>query len=801
MIDRNTANGMGLWITFVFALAIVLTLAPASARAAADREVPARPITQAAVNEALDVADAEIQTLAIRENAGTLRTVLSFRGETWTITLHKYSMRSENFQVLVPDELTGEQVPIVPAPPRTYKGTVAELPGADVRASYVDGKLTGGIFLPDADYGFESLKKHGFADAANVYAVYDGAEWLNSSGGICGVTPDMRIGSADDLPSGMARGTGPMAAEIAIDADYHFFQKNGSSAQATIDDVEAVMAGVEARYSVASIEIYYIITTIIVRTELGSNPYTSSNCNTLLCQFRDEWNSGAYDTIQRDAAHLFTGRNPSGCIGIAWIGTMCNVVATSTSCGGGAQNLAYGLSESRFVTFPFNSRTGLTAHEIGHNWSACHCDEFSCTGGGTDGDCDIMCSGAAGCSSAPTTFGFRATAAIVAFKNAAPCLDLVEFQAPTPNPMTWTSPPFATGATSIGMVATSASDATPPVEYYFQAVSGAGGQNDSGWQASNVYVDSGLVINGAYTYRVKARDAAPAQNETLYSDMASATTQAETPNAPTIVSTGASTMDLDVDPAGNPAGTVFAIQCASTTDANWDQMYVDASGNPVAGEVWQTDSTWAVITVNGLALGGVEYCFHVKAKNDEDVETSFSGTACDTTTVATQTVVSGRTCMDHVGQRWCFDLDGGSPEPRWNPTELEFDLTGNVVSVSAAMNCDSGWEADPSISIGAGNNGPNSRLTVTVNALRNIDCCTITFSGDVIDTYDVRTLVGDVNGSGIVNATDKNLVKGAIGRALDSAKFVFDVNTSGSINATDKNLVKGWIGTTQVACP
>ena len=44
-----------------------------------------------------------------------------------------------------------------------------------------------------------------------------------------------------------------------------------------------------------------------------------------------------------------------------------------------------------------------------------------------------------------------------------------------------------------------------------------------------------------------------------------------------------------------------------------------------------------------------------------------------------------------------------------------------------------------------------------------------------------------------MNATDKNLVKGKIGAALDAAVFIYDVNATGAINATDKNLVKGWI--------
>ena len=80
---------------------------------------------------------------------------------------------------------------------------------------------------------------------------------------------------------------------------------------------------------------------------------------------------------------------------------------------------------------------------------------------------------------------------------------------------------------------------------------------------------------------------------------------------------------------------------------------------------------------------------------------------------------------------------------------------------------------------------------------------TSTEGADILNpTFTVRTLAGDVNRSGRVNATDKNLVKGKIGEPpLSADDFLYDVNLSGRINATDKNLVKGWIGRTAAVCP
>jgi chitodextrinase len=96
---------------------------------------------------------------------------------------------------------------------------------------------------------------------------------------------------------------------------------------------------------------------------------------------------------------------------------------------------------------------------------------------------------------------------------------------PSPDPMMWStaSPPAPTEPTSILMTATTASD-TSGVEYYFECT--AGGGNDSGWQDSPAYEDTGLSPDTQYTYRVKARDKSVNQNETSWSSSASATTDA-----------------------------------------------------------------------------------------------------------------------------------------------------------------------------------------------------------------------------------------------------------------------------------
>jgi len=94
---------------------------------------------------------------------------------------------------------------------------------------------------------------------------------------------------------------------------------------------------------------------------------------------------------------------------------------------------------------------------------------------------------------------------------------------PTPDPMTWATPPYATGESSIAMVATTASDPSG-VEYYFDETSGNPGGSDSGWQDSTSYTDTGLQAGTQYCYTVRARDKSPNQNTTADSSTECATT-------------------------------------------------------------------------------------------------------------------------------------------------------------------------------------------------------------------------------------------------------------------------------------
>ena len=90
---------------------------------------------------------------------------------------------------------------------------------------------------------------------------------------------------------------------------------------------------------------------------------------------------------------------------------------------------------------------------------------------------------------------------------------------PNPNPMSWSTKPYATGKSSIGMEASQATDPEGNgVEYYFKETTGNTDGDDSGWQDDPTYTDRDLEPHTQYCYMAKARDKSGNQNETDWSE-------------------------------------------------------------------------------------------------------------------------------------------------------------------------------------------------------------------------------------------------------------------------------------------
>ena len=191
---------------------------------------------------------------------------------------------------------------------------------------------------------------------------------------------------------------------------------------------------------------------------------------------------------------------------------------------------------------------------------------------------------------------------------------------PSPDPMTWATVPYATGTTSIAMVATTASDPSS-VEYYFACT--AGGGHDSGWQSSPNYTDTGLSWSTMYTYTVKARDKSPKQNETAASTAKSATTEAEdmTPPSP-------NPMTWASKPSADSSSAISMTATTASDPSGLEYYFEETSGNPGGSDSgWQNSPNY---TDTGLSPS-TTYTYTVKARDMYQNETGWSPESSATT--------------------------------------------------------------------------------------------------------------------------------------------------------------------------
>jgi hypothetical protein len=374
----------------------------------------------------LGVSHLTLQELApVQARDGSSLVSLSLDGRAVVLEVSAHSVRSDHF-TLVLDHGAGVTETVDPPAPRTVRGVVLGDPDSVVTGSIVDGLATLMIKTGGEWWTVQPSEDEG----AGVHAVYSASDVLEH-GGLCGM-PTPAGGRARAPIHHMAmhghanRGTGDLRiAEIAIEADWQLYSNFFGQNQANLlNDIDSVMAALNTIYE-RDVLLTMQLSHVLIRTSSASNPYTTSDASALLTQFQNEWNSNQQH-VQRDVAHLWTGRNLTGStIGIAFLGTIC----TSS---------AYGVDQIRFST-NFNSRVALFSHELGHNWNAEHCD--------SQGECRIMCSGLGGCTGLgnPVRFGPFAIGQINSFIPTRSCVDnigtrppiIADFEGGSLNPLQW----------------------------------------------------------------------------------------------------------------------------------------------------------------------------------------------------------------------------------------------------------------------------------------------------------------------------------------------------------------------------
>jgi subtilisin family serine protease len=173
---------------------------------------------------------------------------------------------------------------------------------------------------------------------------------------------------------------------------------------------------------------------------------------------------------------------------------------------------------------------------------------------------------------------------------------LEDHNPPTPNPMTWATAPYATSSTSIAMVATTATDDTADVEYYFEDSDSPA--VNSGWQSSPTWQDTTCEPETMYRYRVRARDTSAWHNTTGWSTVLEATTPAGGEPPPPPLDTNPPTpVAWEVPPfeTGSGLNAYANMTAAEATDPEGNgpvEYYFECVGVHSLNSGWTTERVW-----------------------------------------------------------------------------------------------------------------------------------------------------------------------------------------------------------------
>ncbi|MBA3242602.1 MAG: hypothetical protein H0T60_15360, partial [Acidobacteria bacterium] len=313
-------------------------------------------------------------------------TLATARG-TFELELEPSDIRAANYRAVVVEE-DGVAREIERTPSRTYKGTVRGLAGAQARFSIDEQKIEGLIVAGDEIYFVEPSKNFSPAAGAKDFVFYPESSVKAESFGECATTLAQRVGerAAGVAPGGSA-GSGGRAAttkgmtaelfgpkpevEVATEADAEYFVASGNDANAANNEILSIMNQVDGIYDAQLGIKMRIVFQRVWAVAPASDPYTETNARRALDQLRNVYDgSFAAGTLPaRDLTHMWTGKTlldddgDPGTIGIAYIAAVCDAPAFS-----------YGISQRAFASNNIR-RVVLTAHEIGHNFSAEHPDE------------------------------------------------------------------------------------------------------------------------------------------------------------------------------------------------------------------------------------------------------------------------------------------------------------------------------------------------------------------------------------------------------------------------------------------
>jgi hypothetical protein len=173
---------------------------------------------------------------------------------------------------------------------------------------------------------------------------------------------------------------------------------------------------------------------------------------------------------------------------------------------------------------------------------------------------------------------------------------------PDPNPATFAIAPHATGATTIAMQATIATDTSVPVWYQFRRFNPDASTTLSGWQTDSNFTDTGLAENTTYSYQVRTKDSATIPNVGAWS--------ITTPSATTSITLQTQINNALAARGGSPYTLIVVTAVAGTYNENLSISEPNVTLQSASGaattiiQLQNTDVNGIRVIAAGCTIGG-----------------------------------------------------------------------------------------------------------------------------------------------------------------------------------------------------
>jgi len=366
---------------------------------------------------------------------------------------------------------------------------------------------------------------------------------------------------------------------------------------------------------------------------------------------------------------------------------------------------------------------------------------------------------------------------------------------PEPDPIGFAVAPTPVSPFEITMQAVVATDATPPVEYEFQHIGTSVGGSNRTWNTSPVYNNTGLSPNLPYSYKVRARDAAPPPGPNVgeFSQTLATVSMIQTP-------TGVAFDDDCAAVAGPCQTTATSIEMETTGTLSW--LSVGQSGALFDNPAGSNDgiNEW----VQGAFFGqpgrdvatGLDpdtlYEFRAKARNRVAFETEYGTSGFKATLAA----VPGAPLLSApLDASMLLVVDGGG-----NPGHTVF-------AVQCTDSTDANWNGQYADAFGMPNATPvwqTASQWLGTQLSDMLPQTAYTFAAKARNQETIETAFGptstlstcapeacflpcDLNQSGLVNGEDFSMFLDSFGLSEGDPGFdpAADLDGSGSVNFVD----------------